>query len=149
MKMDAYLSPLWHGKLFKVRENRIRVLHPNSLINDKEVASGATPRVEETQCREQGCPQKLPVRSSAFNESWQTFDHGRLLNHENAKLPQDSCLTFSTDTKFTKAFGADVFRNFLLPLAIGRNKMALAVHLRPCETRHVLRRFNIVKYKEM
>ena len=36
------------------------VLPPNTLINVREVASGATQ--EEIQCRERRCPQKLPVQ---------------------------------------------------------------------------------------
>ena len=34
-----------------------------------------------------------------------------------------------------EAVDANVFRNFWLPLTMGRNKMALAGHPRPCETR--------------
>ena len=66
-RWQPYLSALWHGEIFKVRENWTRVLRPNSLINIKEVASGAT-REEEIQCLEWRCPQKLPVTPSAFNE---------------------------------------------------------------------------------
>ena len=46
---EPHLSALWHGQLFKDRENRTRVLRPNSLINIKEVASSGATREEEIQ----------------------------------------------------------------------------------------------------
>ena len=80
-RWQPYLSALWHGELFKVRENQTRVLRPNSLINVKEVASGATWEAE-IQCRERRCPQKLPVTPSAFNETagkhWTMVDFGMM-----------------------------------------------------------------------
>ena len=36
-----------------------------------------------------------------------------------------------------EAVGADFFRNLWLPLTMGRNKMVLAGHPRPCETRTI------------
>ena len=78
-RWQPYVSVLWHGELFKVREYETRALRPNSLINVKEVASGATWE-EEIQCRERRCPQKLPVTPSAFNETagkhWTMEDFG-------------------------------------------------------------------------
>ena len=94
-RWQPYLSALWHGELFKVRENQTRVLRPNSLINVKEVASRATWE-EEIQCRERRCRQKLPVTPSAFNETagkhWTMVDFGMTWSKCQATIGQLSYL---------------------------------------------------------
>ena len=55
---------------------------------------------------------------------------------KNNFLPcRSSTITRSCEARPMGSVGADVFRNFWLHLTLGRNRMVLAGHPRPCETR--------------